>query len=117
VQSMNNEFEFDSLLKRMAESHQPELPSPGLIWWRAQILKKQQEKRRIERPLMIMRAMAGGACVVAFLVFLAGSWRQLELPWGGASLWGPLAVTVLAALLGLAFLVAASQVRKTSGGS
>jgi hypothetical protein len=114
---MNNEFGFDSLLKYMADSHRPELPSPGLIWWRAQILKKQQEKQRIERPLMIMRGMAGGACVVAFLVFLAGSWSQLELPWGGASLWGPLVVAVLAALLGLAFLVARPLVRKTSGGS
>jgi len=117
VQTVDNEFELDSLLKQMADSHRPELPSPGLIWWRAQILRKQQEKQRIERPLTIMRSMAGGACMVAFLVFLAASWRQLELPWGGAPFWGPLAVTVLAALLGLAFLVAGSQVRKTSGGS
>ena len=53
---MNNDFEFDSLIKKMAADHQPELPSPGVIWWRAQILKKQAEKERIERPLTIMRA-------------------------------------------------------------
>jgi hypothetical protein len=114
---MNNKFEIDSLLKQMADSHRPELPSPGLVWWRAQILRKQQEKRRIERPLMIMRAMAGGVCVVAFLVFLISNWGQLELRWDGVSLLAPLVVTVLVAFLGLAFLVAGSQVRKTSGGS
>ena len=51
---MNDEFELDSLLRRMADSHQAELPSPGLIWWRAQILRKQTEKERIERPLLII---------------------------------------------------------------
>ncbi|HEX4605091.1 MAG TPA: hypothetical protein VH724_13915 [Candidatus Angelobacter sp.] len=64
---MNNEFELDSLLKKMAAGHQPELPSPGLIWWRAQILRKQQEKERIERPLMVMRALAIAVCVAAFV--------------------------------------------------
>jgi hypothetical protein len=75
---MNNDFEFDSLIKKMAAGHQtehqvesqPELPSPGVIWWRAQILKKQAEAERIERPAKIMRAFA----VVIGLVVLAGLW-------------------------------------------
>ncbi|MGH9634092.1 MAG: hypothetical protein ACRD72_04585 [Candidatus Angelobacter sp.] len=61
---MNNEFEFDSLIKKMAAGHQPELPSPGVIWWRAQILKKQAEKERIELPFTIMRALVAVLCVV-----------------------------------------------------
>jgi uncharacterized sodium:solute symporter family permease YidK len=61
---MNNEFEFDSLIKKMAADHQPELPSPGVIWWRAQILKKQAEKERIELPFTIMRALVAVLCVV-----------------------------------------------------
>jgi hypothetical protein len=61
---MNNDFEFDSLIKKMAADHQPELPSPGVIWWRAQILKKQAEKGRIERPVTIMRLLAALACLV-----------------------------------------------------
>lgn len=65
---MNNDFEFDSLIKKMAADHQPELPTPGVIWWRAQILKKQAEKERIERPLTIMRLLA----VVACLAIVAG---------------------------------------------
>ncbi len=64
---MNNEFELDSLIKKMADGHQPELPSPGLIWWRAQILKKQQEKARIERPLILMRLVAAVVCLTIFL--------------------------------------------------
>jgi len=67
---MNNDFEFDSLIKKMAADHQPELPSPGVIWWRAQILKKQVEKERIERPLTIMRVLAAAAC----LAIVAGLW-------------------------------------------
>jgi hypothetical protein len=61
---MNNDFEFDALIKKMAADHQPELPSPGVIWWRAQILKKQAEKERIERPVIIMRALTAVLCLV-----------------------------------------------------
>lgn len=67
---MNNDFEFDSLIKKMAADHQPELPSPGVIWWRAQILKKQAEKERVELPLTIMRALAPIVC----LVIVVGLW-------------------------------------------
>jgi len=69
---MNNDFEFDSLVKNMAMEHQPELPSPGVIWWRAQILKKQAKAERIERPAKIMRAFA----VIISLVVVAGLWSN-----------------------------------------
>ena len=69
---MNNDLEFDSLVKNMAMEHQPELPSPGVIWWRAQILKKQAEAEKIERPAKIMRALA----VIISLVVLAGLWSN-----------------------------------------
>jgi len=64
---MNNNFEFDSLIKKMAAQHQPELPSAGLIWWRAQILKKQQEKERIELPLVVMRVLAAMVCIAVIV--------------------------------------------------
>lgn len=67
---MNNDFQFDSLIKKMAAEHQPELPSPGLIWWRAQILKKQAEKERIEKPFLVMRIVAA----IAFVLVLMGLW-------------------------------------------
>lgn len=69
---MNKDFELDSLIKTMAAEHRPELPSPGLIWWRAEILKKQREKERIERPLTMMRRVVLGFCVV----LLAGWWMS-----------------------------------------
>ena len=69
---MNNDVEFDSLVKKMAAEHQPELPSPDVIWWRAQILKKQAEKQRIERPVTIMRI----AATVLFLVVVVWLWTS-----------------------------------------
>jgi hypothetical protein len=69
---MSNDRELDFLIKGMAAEHRPELPSPGLIWWRAQILKKQAEKERIERPVTIMRRVALGFCVM----LLAGLWMS-----------------------------------------
>jgi len=74
---MNSDFEFDSLIKKMAAEHQPELPSPSLVWWRAQILKKQAEKERIERPVTIMRILASviGLCVVLGLLVQADGVR------------------------------------------
>jgi|SRR5215471_2901021 len=81
---MNNDL--DLLIKKMAAEHQPELPSPGLVWWRAQVLKKQAQKERIERPVNIMRMVAAAVClvVVAALWFSQGSalWQFL----GGSAL-------------------------------
>ena len=68
--------ERDTSILEMASEHAAELPSPGLIWWRAQILRKQEEKRRIERPMMIMRMLAAMVCAVVFLVATASTWQQ-----------------------------------------
>ena len=67
---MNNDLQLDSLIGKMAAEHKPELPSPDAIWWRAQILRKQAEKERIERPVTIMRRVAAAL----FLVVLVGLW-------------------------------------------
>lgn len=69
---MSNDFEFDSLIKKMAAQHQPELPSAGLIWWRAQILRKQAEKERAERPFTIMRLVAAAVS----LAVIVGLWSS-----------------------------------------
>jgi hypothetical protein len=68
----------DLLIKQMAASHQPQLPSAGLIWWRAQVLKKLETKERIERPMVIMRmlvAILGAMLVVGMAV---ANWRELH---------------------------------------
>jgi hypothetical protein len=64
---MNNDRDLDLLIKQMAAGHQPELPSPGLIWWRAQLLRKQAEQERIERPAIIMRMVSAAVCVLVVL--------------------------------------------------
>ncbi|HKV93171.1 MAG TPA: hypothetical protein VJW20_11550 [Candidatus Angelobacter sp.] len=79
---MNNDHELDRLIKKMAAGHEAELPSPGLIWWRAQIRKKQAEKERIERPVIVMRMVAvalGLLVVIALWVSQGvGVWESLN---------------------------------------
>lgn len=77
---MNNDLHLELLIKQMAESHRSELPAPGLIWWRAQILRKQQEQARIERPTTIMRLVTIVVCLVAAAALIAGNlqwWQRL----------------------------------------
>lgn len=110
---MNNHVQLDSLIKRMAQDHQAELPSPGVIWWRAQIQKKLAEKERIERPMAIMRLAAALACVVVVFGILAANWRQVfSMPEGHAPLLTLLAIAgaaVFAAGLAASRLSSASR--------
>ena len=66
----DKDLQLNATIQQMARQHQPELPSPGVIWWRAQIQKKFAEKERIERPMAIMRMLAGtvGLVIAAYLV-------------------------------------------------
>jgi len=73
-----NDSELDAILKQMATGHWPQLPSPGLIWFRAQIVRKARQRQRIERPLVVMRCLAWLTCAVILLVFVAGNWRQVQ---------------------------------------
>src|SRR5262249_32594150 len=75
---MNDELQLDFLIKKMASDHAAELPSPGLIWWRAQILRKQEEKRRIERPMMIMRFVAMAVCALIFIFSIVAKSGQVQ---------------------------------------
>jgi hypothetical protein len=95
---MNEEPQLDFLLKQMADGNQPELPNPGLVWWRAQILKKQEQKERIERPIVVMRLVAAVGCLAAFLGLLAGN-RQLQTVMIHDGLLLPLAVVGVAVSL------------------
>jgi hypothetical protein len=109
---MNNERQLDSLLKQMADDHRPELPSPSLIWWRAQILKKYEQKQRIERPILIMRLVAIVLCLVVFAAMLSADWQQVQALFGRESwLLMPFAVVVFttALLLGAFFWPAAKR--------
>ncbi|HET7873710.1 MAG TPA: hypothetical protein VFL42_14435 [Terriglobales bacterium] len=72
---MSNDAQLDALIKKMAQDHQPELPSPGVIWWRAQIQKKLAEKERVERPMVMMRQLVAIIGAVAFLFLVVAHGR------------------------------------------
>jgi di/tricarboxylate transporter len=91
---MNNDVQLDSLIKQMAQEHQLELPSPGVIWWRAQIQKKIADKERIERPLVIMRQLTAVVWVVAFLFLLVAYGRT------GSALFPLFAAVAVVVLIG-----------------
>jgi len=103
---MNDHSRLDTLLKQVAEDHQAELPSPGLIWWRAQILRKQQEKDRIERPLIIMRWVAAAVCAAAALVVLARNWSVIRTATAGSYPWLLALVIVTVAVSAVSIVVA-----------
>jgi hypothetical protein len=109
---MNNDSQLDSLLKQMAEDHRPQLPSPGLIWWRAQILRKRQEQARIERPVMIMRRVAAVVGVVVLAVLVTGNREQLQALLANETwLLVPLGIVIL-----IASLVSATLLRLSAKG-
>jgi hypothetical protein len=110
---MNNGDQLDSLLKRMAEDHRPDLPSPGLIWWRAQVLKKYEQKRRIERPIRIMRVAAMAMCFVVLAALAAANRQQFQALLGSSGwLFTSFAVAVVtASLVSAAFLWPAAKRR------
>jgi hypothetical protein len=79
----NNDSRLDLLIKNMAQEHQSQLPSAGGIWWRAQIQKKLAEKQRVERPMMIMRAVVLALSAALVAVILVVNWRAIGAMGGG----------------------------------
>ena len=73
-----NDSDLDAILKQMATEHRLQLPSPGLIWFRAQIVRKAWQKERIERPLVVMRGLVGLNSAVILLLLVAGNWGQMQ---------------------------------------
>ena|SRR5437899_6742419 len=75
---MSSDQELDQLLKQSAAAHKPALPSPDLIWWRAHILRKQEQKQRIERPIRIVGHVALVVCVVLCLAWVITNIQSLQ---------------------------------------
>ena len=95
---MNSDQQLDQLLKQSAAAHQPALPSPDLIWWRAHILRKQEQKQRIERPIRIVGHLALVVCVVLCLAWVITNIQSLKSAAGGnAWLLLPLGIAALVA--------------------
>jgi hypothetical protein len=69
-----------SWMRHLAAAPEPShpLPDPGVIWWKAQLLRRWQAERVASAPIERMHwveLVAGFACLV---VFLAWQWRGLS---------------------------------------
>jgi hypothetical protein len=53
------------------------LPDPGVIWWKAQLLRRWQAERAAAAPIERMRGIEFGAGLVSLAVFLIWQWRTL----------------------------------------
>ena len=81
----------------MTQAAQP--ASPSLLWWRAQIRRKNAALERVMQPVVVAEKVAAMIVVLAFVVLLA--WRRADVSSWLSSVWGPLSnMTVLPMLLG-----------------
>ena len=108
----NNDSRLGLLIRSMAQDHQPQLPSAGVIWWRAQIQKKLAEQERVERPMMIMRAVVLALSAALVAGILAVNWREIGAMGGGQP--GPF--FVLGIFAAAALVVAGSLLVRESMG-
>ena len=48
----------------------PELPSPGQVWWKSQILARRQDAERALEPVRLVQRIAAGCVLAALFVLL-----------------------------------------------
>ncbi|HEY3177190.1 MAG TPA: hypothetical protein VGK94_15670 [Candidatus Polarisedimenticolia bacterium] len=70
-----------AFMRAMAEPEgdEPRLPSPGQIWWRAQLLRRRDAAERAMRPLSITEKV--GPALVALGAAVGLSWIGVSLAW------------------------------------
>ncbi|MGH9453491.1 MAG: hypothetical protein ACRD2O_05930, partial [Terriglobia bacterium] len=47
-----------------------DLPSPGLVWWKAQLLARRAEAERATRPIAFVEKIAGALGLLCFIGFI-----------------------------------------------
>jgi hypothetical protein len=62
--------------ERAAASAQPRLESPGALWWRAQLRRRNAAIERINRPILGAQVFAVAVAVIAAIAFLVSQARQ-----------------------------------------
>lgn len=77
---------------RNAAIQAPHLPSPGLLWWRAQIRRRNVAIERVTRTVAVAEAVAVLLVVVAAIALI--EWQHQHLAGWLSSVWGPLANVV-----------------------
>lgn len=79
----------------MPQAAQP--ASPGLLWWRAQIRRKNAALERVMQPVVVAEKVAAMIVILAFVVLLL--WRRADVSGWLASIWGPLSSMALLPML------------------
>jgi hypothetical protein len=84
--------------------HAPQLPSPGLLWWRAQIRRRNADLERMTRPIAVAEKIALLLVLVATAAMVAWLYRPLA-SWF-SNIWAPF--STLGQVPGLLMLAAGS---------
>lgn len=111
----NNDTQLDFLIKNMAKDHQPELPSPGLIWWRAQIQRKLADRERAEKPMVIMRAAAVAVMLAIVAGIVVANWHEVTEFMSSGRMGPSFILGILAA--GMLLFAGSSLLREAAGKS
>ena len=74
---------------RSSALQQPQLPSPGILWWRAQLRRKNADFERVMRPVAVAEKIA--ALLVALAVIGLIGWQHEQVAAWASNIWGPLA--------------------------
>jgi predicted anti-sigma-YlaC factor YlaD len=69
-----------SWMRQLADAPEPShpLPDPGVIWWKAQLLRRWQAERVASAPIERMHWVELVAGFASLVVFLAWQWRGLS---------------------------------------
>ncbi len=82
---------------------QRQLPAPGLLWWRAQVRRRNAAIERVTRPIAIVEAIALLVVLVAAVSLVA--WRYQEVSAWLSTVWGPFAQAPALLMLGAGSLL------------
>jgi hypothetical protein len=82
----------------------PQLPSPGLLWWRAQVRRRNAAIERMTRPIAVAEKIALLVVLLATVALIA--WQHQPLAAWFSNIWSPL--STLAQVPGLLLLAASS---------
>jgi hypothetical protein len=63
---------------REAACSQAEIPSAGLVWWRAELRARQEAMRAASRPITFAQAFGGAAAIGVALALLNRVWPWLK---------------------------------------
>lgn len=90
---------------RTATTQSAQPASPSLLWWRAQIRRKNAALEQVMQPVVVAEKVAALIIVLALVALLL--WRRADVSGWLAGVWAPLSsMAILPVLLGTAATIA-----------